>query len=178
MTTSTGDMKGTRAQDEGRSRWRTYRPVAGTLGTYGLLIGVGLVFAFPFIFLITTSLKTSEEVFQYPPQLLPMQATTASFEGSELPLFRIPVDGGTEEMVPAESGIRAGVFVATEVLHAIHHLGCAPSVNVILSGKSVARRARAKDLAPRLSDPFRRFFGRSVRRWRTPLLRMTVIIAP
>jgi len=111
MTAATDDTARSRPNGDGRFGWRSYRPLAGQLGTYGLLIGIGIVFLFPFIFLITTSLKTSEEVFQYPPQLLPMRATTAAFEGADLPLFRIPVDGETLEMVPVETGIRAGVFV-------------------------------------------------------------------
>jgi len=111
MTTSAGDNTRTSTSRDRRSTWRRLRPHAGTLGTYALLIGIGLVFVFPFIFMITTSLKTSEEVFRYPPQLLPMQAATASVEGETRPLYQIPLDGEMVEMVPVETGIRAGVFV-------------------------------------------------------------------
>lgn len=111
MTTTNGSGGSSGAAREVRWSWRRLRPHAGTLGTYVLLVGVGVIFLFPFLFLITTSLKTSEEVFRYPPQLLPMRAATATFEGEELPLYRIPVDGAAVEMVPVATGIRAGVFV-------------------------------------------------------------------
>jgi multiple sugar transport system permease protein len=91
---------------------------AGTVGTYALLIAIAIVFLFPFIFMLTTAFKTSEEVFRYPPQLLPMQAATATLEGEELPLYRIPLDGTTVEMVPVETGVRAGLFAPADDLEA------------------------------------------------------------
>ncbi len=91
-----------------------FRPNGGTIGTYALLIGIAIIFLFPFIFMVGTSLKTSEEVFRYPPELLPMRAVTAAVEGEELPVYRIPTDDGTREMVPIETGIRAGVFATSD----------------------------------------------------------------
>ena len=111
MTATTTASNASNSPRDRRSPWRRIRPHAGTLGTYLLLIGVGVVFLFPFLFLVTTALKTSEEVFRYPPQLLPMRTATASFEGEELPLYRIPVAGAVVEMVPIETGIRAGIYV-------------------------------------------------------------------
>jgi multiple sugar transport system permease protein len=91
--------------------WARIRPRAGLLGTYLLLIVVGVVFLFPFVFMFTTSLKTSEEVFRYPPQLLPTEPRTATFEGEELPVYRIALGDTTYEMVPIETGVQAGIFV-------------------------------------------------------------------
>jgi ABC-type glycerol-3-phosphate transport system permease component len=93
-----------------RSLWVRVRPRAGLIGTYILLIGVGVIFLFPFIFMITTALKTSEEVFRYPPRLLPTEVQTATLAGEELPLYELPVAGETYQMVPVETGVRAGVF--------------------------------------------------------------------
>ena len=97
-----------------RRSGRRLRPSSGTLGTYALLIGIAAIFLFPFIFMISTSLKTSEEVFRYPPQLLPMRAITTVLDGQELPVYRIPTTGGTREMVPLETGIRAGIFATSD----------------------------------------------------------------
>ena len=94
------------------------RRSGGTAGMYALLIGIAIVFMFPFIYMLTTALKTSEEFYRYPPQLLPMQAATAEYEGEPLPLYRIPVDGQTAEMVPVETGVRAGIFAPAEDLEA------------------------------------------------------------
>jgi multiple sugar transport system permease protein len=92
------------------STWARVRPRAGLLGTYLLLTVVGVIFVFPFVFMAATSLKTSEEVFRYPPRLLPMEAVKAVVAGEELPLYEIPVGDTTYQMAAVESGIRAGVF--------------------------------------------------------------------
>jgi len=70
------------------------------------------VFIFPFVFMFTTSLKTSEEVFRYPPRLLPTEAKTVIVAGEPepVPLYRIPLGDQTLEMIPVETGVAAGVF--------------------------------------------------------------------
>ena len=93
---------------------RRFLPSGGTVGTYALLIGIAAIFLFPFIFMIGTALKTSEEVFRYPPQLFPMQAITAAIDGEDLPVYRIETDEGTREMVPVETGIRSGIFATSD----------------------------------------------------------------
>ncbi len=90
--------------------WSRLQPRARLLGTYLLLIVVGLVFVFPFVFMAATSLKTSDEVFRYPPRLLPSETVLAVVAGEEVPLYQITVDGTTMEMAALETGIRAGVF--------------------------------------------------------------------
>lgn len=99
-----------------RSRRRRLRSGAGAVLTYVLVGLLAIVVIFPFLFMVTTSLKTSEEVFRSPPVLLPMKPVTVEFEGEELPLFVIPLGDSTVEMVPVESGIDAGVFVDPEAL--------------------------------------------------------------
>jgi len=90
---------------------RRLRKMLGVVGTYVLLTILAVIFAFPFLFMLSTSLKTSEEVFAYPPKLLPTEARTAVLDGEELPVYSVALDGAIYEMVPAETGIRAGVFV-------------------------------------------------------------------
>lgn len=94
--------------------WSLLRPRLGLLGTYVLLTVVGAIFVFPFLFMAATSLKTSEEVFRYPPRLLPTEAVLAVVGGEELPLYEIPVDGTSYQMAAVETGIRAGVFAPPE----------------------------------------------------------------
>ena len=118
MTTAANTQASKVPPSGGPNRNTRIRRRAGTTGTYLLLIAIGAVFVFPFIFMVTTALKTSEEVFRYPPQLLPMQAATATYEGEPLPLYRIPVEGEMVEMVPVETGVRAGIFAPADDLEA------------------------------------------------------------
>jgi multiple sugar transport system permease protein len=90
---------------------RRWRKVLGMAGTYLLLTVLAVIFAFPFLFMLSTSLKTSEEVFAYPPKLLPTEARTVTYEGQDLPLYSIALGDSRYDMVPAETGVKAGLFV-------------------------------------------------------------------
>ena len=55
------------------SRWNT-------LWMYGMMSAIGLLMLFPLLWLLSTSLKSSSEnIFQFPPQLLPQQPTLENF---------------------------------------------------------------------------------------------------
>lgn len=50
------------------------------LWMYGLLLALALIMLFPLLWLISTSLKSpAENIFQFPPQLLPSQPTLANY---------------------------------------------------------------------------------------------------
>ena len=77
---------GTRSIRRPAARFRRPSPGQSTVataairvGTYGLLIGVaGLMFV-PFLWALTTSLKTSPEAAQLPPTILPRQPTIEAY---------------------------------------------------------------------------------------------------
>lgn len=51
-----------------------------TVGMYGLLTAIAIVMLIPLVWLISTSLKSPlEDIFQFPPQLLPQQPTLQNF---------------------------------------------------------------------------------------------------
>ena len=77
---------------------------------YLVLTGFAAMMIFPFIYMFFTSLKTSDDVFTFPPRVLPREPVTTEFDGEQLPLFTIEVNGSKEELVLVESGVRAGVF--------------------------------------------------------------------
>jgi putative chitobiose transport system permease protein len=55
---------------------RTWR----TIWTYGLLSAIAILMLFPLLWLLSTSLKSpTENIFQFPPQLLPSQPTFNNF---------------------------------------------------------------------------------------------------
>lgn len=54
--------------------------IKNNLWTYGLLVVIALVMLLPLLWLISTSLKSpTENIFQFPPQLLPSQPTHQNF---------------------------------------------------------------------------------------------------
>jgi multiple sugar transport system permease protein len=90
---------------------RNGRPVRGWRGqlarafVYLSLTVAGLVVLIPFVFALSGSFKTAEDVFTYPPRLLPHVPATVVVDGKELPLFTVPlVAGGTAQLARLENG--------------------------------------------------------------------------
>lgn len=71
-------------------------PVGGRFGwlitiyRYALVILLALVFVFPFVVMLTTAFKVSDEIFMAPPELLPRTWTLDHFVGAltQIPFFR------------------------------------------------------------------------------------------
>lgn len=82
------------------------------LGAYAILTFFALIMLFPFIFMVTTSLKTPDDTFNYPPRLLPREGVTIALEGylDPVPLYYIDIDGTQEQFALVQTGIAAGVY--------------------------------------------------------------------
>jgi ABC-type glycerol-3-phosphate transport system permease component len=72
------------------------RRLAGRVGLYAILTFFGLVMVFPFLYLAASSFKAKDDVFRYPPKVLPRENTTVEIEGEPKPLYDIDVDGATQ----------------------------------------------------------------------------------
>ncbi len=55
------------------------RSLGGDIGIYLMLLIVGLMMAFPLIFAISSALKPLDELFRFPPTILPRHPTTDNF---------------------------------------------------------------------------------------------------
>ncbi len=83
---------------------------------YLVLTVFGLVMLFPFIVMLTTSLKEAADTFSYPPRLLPQDAQTVTVAGfnDPLPLYDVPADapngGQTRRLALAGRDARVGVY--------------------------------------------------------------------
>ncbi len=64
---------------------------------YAVLILFAFMMIFPFIYMISTSLKTTDDVFRYPPQVLPLSPETTEFNDEPTDLYEFEVDG---ELLP------------------------------------------------------------------------------
>ncbi len=92
---------------------RQHRPLATwgmRLAAYTLLTAFALFMLFPFIYMITTSLKSSNSVFESPPRLLPYTQETINVAGEETPVYLIEVDGQIRRMIDTGEGARFGFF--------------------------------------------------------------------
>ncbi len=85
---------------------------------YFLLTFFALVMLFPFIYMITTSFKTSTDVFTYPPRLLPYSPETVIVDGKEQPVYLIDIDGVTYEMIDTGQVVRFGFFTTADKINA------------------------------------------------------------
>jgi ABC-type glycerol-3-phosphate transport system permease component len=77
---------------------------------YVLLTGFGFLMVFPFLYMMTTSLKNSTDVFRYPPRLLPLSQETTPYEGEEAPVFVFNINGESRELVDTGERVRFGFF--------------------------------------------------------------------
>jgi multiple sugar transport system permease protein len=96
---------------------RGFRNAAGTGLVYLLLFIIGVIVVFPFLFMVTSAFKTGEEIYRFPPKLLPYQQATVTLPGSTeaVPLYRIEVaPGDTRAMAAVETGVSAGLFVPVD----------------------------------------------------------------
>ena len=72
--------------------------------TYALLVTVAVVVVFPFVVAVATSLKRTDDIFTYPPSLVPRQpitvpASAIGLEGDPLPVFEFAGRDGQYALV-------------------------------------------------------------------------------
>ncbi len=84
---------------------------------YILLTGFAFLMIFPFLYMITTSLKTSNDVFRYPPELLPLSPEQTNYNGEEKTLYLLTVNGEEREMVLTDERVRFGFFTTQELIN-------------------------------------------------------------
>lgn len=104
---------------QNRSRRRQGRVKTWTLRAlaYTLLLGFGFIIIFPFLYMISTSLKTSTDVFRYPPELLPLSQATTAYNGQETPVYRLEAGGEARSMVATGEDERFGFFTTQDLLN-------------------------------------------------------------
>ncbi|MEM9950080.1 MAG: carbohydrate ABC transporter permease [Chloroflexota bacterium] len=92
-----------------------------TLGTiltriaaYILLTFFGFLMIFPFLYMLSTSFKTSDDVFRFPPALLPFSQETLTVGEEDLLLYEFEIDGETVELVSTGENTRFGFFSTQE----------------------------------------------------------------
>jgi multiple sugar transport system permease protein len=112
MTTLTQVKDHTQASAEWEARMRNQiiRDWVRNIIVYILLTAVALFMLFPFLYMFFTSLKTSTDVFRTPPRLLPYSGETIEYEGEQLPLYNLEIEGTTRQLVLVDDSVRFGFF--------------------------------------------------------------------
>lgn len=95
----------------------TAQTIITRLIAYILLSFFGFLMIFPFLYMLFTSFKTSDDVFRFPPTLLPLTQENAEFNGEELPLYDFVVDGENVELVSTGENTRFGFFATQEQIN-------------------------------------------------------------
>lgn len=87
---------------------------------YFVLTFFALVMIFPFLYMLTTSLKIPADTFRYPPRMLPRDPASVTVAGFDkpLPLYYVDVDGQKQEYALAVSNIKFGTYAAANNLTA------------------------------------------------------------
>ncbi len=94
---------------------RTWGSLTAQVTTYVVLLLAGVIVLVPFVLALFGSFKTAEDVFTYPPRLLPHVAATTEVGGEELPLFEVPLpDGSTATLARQENGTSLREFIGVD----------------------------------------------------------------
>jgi ABC-type glycerol-3-phosphate transport system permease component len=96
----------------------TVGQIFGRILIYAVLTGFAFVMIFPFLYMMSTSLKTSDDVFRFPPQLFPLTSETATFENEIREIYLIEVDGEIREMVTTGEKLPHIFFSTLEQINA------------------------------------------------------------
>jgi len=75
------------------------------------LMGMGMFFLFPFLWMLSTALKSDIDVFRNPPTLLPHDNVTVEVNGQRLPLYNVTQDGVTRQLALVSAFSGMGTFV-------------------------------------------------------------------
>src|SRR3954447_4627342 len=88
---------------------RALRPLTSHLA----IIFVGLFFFVPFLWMLSTSLKSDQDVFRIPPTLLPHDNKYVMVNGAEVPVYSVIIDGkgAPQELALLKIAEGMGTFV-------------------------------------------------------------------
>jgi multiple sugar transport system permease protein len=84
---------------------------------YVFLTVIAFFLLFPFLYMVFTSLKTATDVTRFPPRLLPYSALTTEYNGEQVPLYSLEVNGQQRTMVDSGESVRFGFFTTADLIN-------------------------------------------------------------
>jgi multiple sugar transport system permease protein len=96
---------------EKRQRARKIRNFFKSLLSHGIINFVGLFFLVPFLWMILTAFKSSQDVFHTPPRWLPYDNVRVEVDGKLLPLYDVQTEMGVKQLAAVRIVEGVGTFV-------------------------------------------------------------------
>jgi multiple sugar transport system permease protein len=114
MTTQiTNRILRTETDEETRRRMREHkiRNFFKSLFSHVIINFIGLFFLVPFLWMILTAFKSSQDVFHTPPRWLPYDNVFVDVNGEQLPLYNVQTENGVKQLAAIKIVEGVGTFV-------------------------------------------------------------------
>jgi multiple sugar transport system permease protein len=94
-----------------RARARKIKNFFVSLSSHAAINFVGLFFLLPFLWMLITALKSSQDVFHTPPRWLPYDNVRVEVNGELLPLYNVQTENGLRQLAAVKIVEGVGTFV-------------------------------------------------------------------
>jgi multiple sugar transport system permease protein len=94
-----------------RIRVRKIRNFFKSLFSHAIINFIGLFFLIPFVWMLLTAFKSSQDVFHTPPRWLPYDNVRVTVNGEELPLYNVQTEDGVKQLAAVKIVEGVGTFV-------------------------------------------------------------------
>jgi multiple sugar transport system permease protein len=98
-------------QKRARRRSRKVRKFFQSLFGHTVINFIGLFFLIPFLWMLLTAVKSSQDVFHTPPRWLPYDNLRVEVNGEQLPLYNVKTESGIQELAAVKILEGVGTFV-------------------------------------------------------------------
>jgi multiple sugar transport system permease protein len=94
-----------------RTRARKVRNFLVSLTSHAAINFIGLFFLLPFLWMVITALKSSQDVFHTPPRWLPYDNVRVEVGGEQVPLYNVQTPNGIRQLAAVQILEGVGTFV-------------------------------------------------------------------
>jgi multiple sugar transport system permease protein len=101
----------TNQQKHARRRPRQIRNFFRSLFSHAVINFIGLFFLIPFVWMVLTAVKSSQDVFHTPPRWLPYDNVRVEVNGEQLPLYNVKTESGIRQLAAVKILEGVGTFV-------------------------------------------------------------------
>ena len=98
-------------QNRERRRPQKIRKFFQSLFSHAVINFIGLFFLIPFVWMVLTAVKSSQDVFHTPPRWLPYDNVRVEVNGKQLPLYNVKTENGIKQLAAVKILEGLGTFV-------------------------------------------------------------------